>query len=387
MKASIQKKIAKLHHLSMAHCDDAMAARAGRNESQATESFRQAFVLEREAAALIAASVDLEPTRSILHRSAASLALECGEPREAERLVATALGGDPPDEIAEELRDIFEQANLIRHLELKGLVLSSDEFQLSLTGKSVGYGMAESNEFVDRVQAYEKLLTRTIERLSGRPFREAGKAIKEHSRHAELFLSTPRAASFAVTFRLGVPNKQMMLPIVETEIYNDPEAIIDDLFNCLTCLERGDEEGLGELIPDATYRRNFTALAAKLSPDGDKVKMVGLTAVRHGEERKIALMKLPLNQTTRTTSKKETVVIVGDLLFANSTTSERKRIKIVDDSNIKHTIDVPDGMMADIVKPLWEERVIAACTKQGKALWLDHIHKLEDTIGEEPLKP
>jgi hypothetical protein len=40
---------------------------------------------------------------------AASLALECGALREAERLIAVALSGNPPEEIAEELRDLLEQ--------------------------------------------------------------------------------------------------------------------------------------------------------------------------------------------------------------------------------------------------------------------------------------
>jgi hypothetical protein len=48
-----------------------------------------------------------EPTRSVLHRSAATLALDCGEYREAERLVATALAGNPPEPIANELRDVL----------------------------------------------------------------------------------------------------------------------------------------------------------------------------------------------------------------------------------------------------------------------------------------
>jgi hypothetical protein len=34
--------------------------------------------------------------------------LECGDLREAERLIAVALSGDPPDEIAEELRDLLD---------------------------------------------------------------------------------------------------------------------------------------------------------------------------------------------------------------------------------------------------------------------------------------
>jgi len=50
----------------------------------------------------------LEPTRSVLHRSAATLALECGALCDPERLIAVALSGDPPAEIAEELRDLLE---------------------------------------------------------------------------------------------------------------------------------------------------------------------------------------------------------------------------------------------------------------------------------------
>lgn len=42
----------------------------------------------------------LNPRLSILHRSAAMLAVECSELREAERLIGRALAGYPPDDIA-----------------------------------------------------------------------------------------------------------------------------------------------------------------------------------------------------------------------------------------------------------------------------------------------
>jgi hypothetical protein len=89
--------------------DEADAARRNGNVQLARERLRQAFDLERQAADLVAGDLSQEPTRSVLHRSAASLALECGVLREAERLIAVALSGDPPDEIAEELRDLLEQ--------------------------------------------------------------------------------------------------------------------------------------------------------------------------------------------------------------------------------------------------------------------------------------
>src|SRR5437879_4115272 len=103
------KQVQDLHHESMRLVDEAEAARRHGNAALARERLRQAFDHERRAADLVAGDISLEPTRSVLHRSAASLALECGALRDAERLIAAALSGDPPLEIAEELRDLLEQ--------------------------------------------------------------------------------------------------------------------------------------------------------------------------------------------------------------------------------------------------------------------------------------
>ena len=45
-----------------------------------------------------------------------SFVLERGEFKAAERLIATALSGNPPEEIAEELKDSFIQINLRPYL-------------------------------------------------------------------------------------------------------------------------------------------------------------------------------------------------------------------------------------------------------------------------------
>jgi hypothetical protein len=49
-------------------------------------------------------SPEKEPTRSILFRSVAILAIECEEYTEAERLIAAELKDNPPEAIAEQLR-------------------------------------------------------------------------------------------------------------------------------------------------------------------------------------------------------------------------------------------------------------------------------------------
>lgn len=73
------KKTTKLHHEAMDFADRADAARRRKAFGEATGLFRQAFDRERAAAGLFVNDFDAEPTRSVLLRSAASLALECRE--------------------------------------------------------------------------------------------------------------------------------------------------------------------------------------------------------------------------------------------------------------------------------------------------------------------
>jgi hypothetical protein len=96
-----------LHQEAMALVDQAVLARQRGEAETVLALTRAAFAKERSAADLVANQLELEPTRSVLHRSAAVLALECSELREAERLIGRALAGNPPDDIADELRDLL----------------------------------------------------------------------------------------------------------------------------------------------------------------------------------------------------------------------------------------------------------------------------------------
>jgi hypothetical protein len=98
-----------LHREAMQLVDQADHLRREGNLQAWQERLRQAFDYERQAAQHSAGDLSLEPTRSVLHRSAATLALQCGDYREAERLIAVALAGSPPGDIAEELRDLLEE--------------------------------------------------------------------------------------------------------------------------------------------------------------------------------------------------------------------------------------------------------------------------------------
>jgi hypothetical protein len=99
------KQIQQLHRDAMTAAESGTVAKRNNDSEAALRYFREALDLETQAAGC--APAGYEPTRSVLYRSAASLALECGNEREAERLAAQGLAGDPPEEIADELREIL----------------------------------------------------------------------------------------------------------------------------------------------------------------------------------------------------------------------------------------------------------------------------------------
>jgi hypothetical protein len=65
---------------------------------------------EREAAYMAKNQQIGEPTESVLFRSSASLAFGLKDLREAERLICMGLAGNPPSDIACELRELLFSA-------------------------------------------------------------------------------------------------------------------------------------------------------------------------------------------------------------------------------------------------------------------------------------
>lgn len=126
-------QIRELHQQAMDLAQMAQVAKLRGNLAEAEELSRQAFEKELQAAQLIASDVEAEPTRSVLHRSAATLAIDCGKIHTAERLIAIALSGNPPQEIAEELKDLFVQINIHKYFARRGIAFDEAKFQRLMT--------------------------------------------------------------------------------------------------------------------------------------------------------------------------------------------------------------------------------------------------------------
>ena len=123
-------QIQDLHKQAMDLAEMAQVAKLRNNSDLAAQLCRQAFEKERLAAELITNDLTAEPTRSILYRSAATLAIDCGEIHSAERLITVALSGNPPTEIAEELKDLFVQINIHKYFARRVLVFDEAKLQI-----------------------------------------------------------------------------------------------------------------------------------------------------------------------------------------------------------------------------------------------------------------
>ena len=362
--------VKELHRVAMKYNDLAIIAQR-EEPSKVSEYFHKAFDYEKRAFVKFNSESSAEPTRTILLRSAANLALLATLPREAEKLIAIGLAGDPPDELADELRDVLQQVNFFRHLETKGIQLDTNEIQLSLSGNEVGHGIIRSDEFLNRIEIIEKLAFRTADRLRNRPFKERGRKRKTNVVEFEPFLSVPRAASFAVTIRFGHSTNQISIPGAESQTF-----LIDELLNNIEMLNEGNYSKLNTTIKEEDYRRNFIALIKQLAPDGDRVKLVGFTVKRNNETKTIPLTKIKTDfqieefKSIEENTKPENIELIGILSFADS---KKSTIKLTDKDNKDYIVTVPKGLLSDVVKPYFEEEVILKGKRVGNIIELKDL--------------
>ncbi len=364
-------KINDLHNKAMDLAELALVERLQGNVEK--ESFFTRQALDLELAAIQELDDPIEPTFSVLHRSAGTLALRCREYRLAEQTAAKALAQEPPHEIAEELRDLVEQVHFQRHLELRGIELGQDEMQMSLSGKEVGYGMVTSNELVGRIEDASRLIGRIVERQRESPFSERGprRIIRETF---PVLVSAPRAASFAVTLRVGRPTGQLSFP-------GEIQVIIDEFMDLMDMVNSSDIQKLEERIPEPPYLRNFLGIAKKIAPDGRRVRQVGFTVQNGDEVRSVSVTRpaadIPSPSIVAPETEDETpgkpVEVRGTLRFADATGDEDNKIKIVNDRGRSRSVTVPVGMMNDIVRPMWDSKVLVKGLRKRRAIVLQDI--------------
>ncbi len=361
-----------LHNQAMEHVDLAFFARKRGDAKAARDLFEQALAKETAAIEALEERERVQPMYSVLYRSAATLALDCGRLSEAKGLAYKGLALEPYAEIEDELLDVVEQATAERHLETKGIVLAPEDVQLSITGPSVAPNFIESREVLGRIRDSFKIFQRIAERLTfpDRPFRETStlpKAIADYG----LYLSPARPGSYSITLRLAFAKSQLSL-----EGMQGPDSVLDEFMELMKLFNDSRESELRRRIPNEAYHRNFIALSKRVAPDGERVHQVGFTSQRHGTRRSAAL-NVPRDKVISPSKGEESrdaselTEVEGYLRFADARRADR--IMLVQGNEKPLTIIVREGMMDDIVRPMWGTYMRARGFRKGNQLSLEEI--------------
>ena len=371
----------QVHTKAMILAQDAYVSSLQGDEESAFRLYESAFELEREAAMSLVSNELKEPTRSVLFRSAASLAVKCKKFRDAEKMVAFGLAGNPPTEIANELRDLYEDINFFRHLELKDTELDSSEFLLSFSGNEVGFGKINSREFLNRYEAIEKLTYRTAERKLNVAYRKDSKVADNIKNLFEPFFSVPKAASFAVVIKLGKQSSQ-----IEMFANNSvQEEVINEIVECVELINKADYTALKIKIDDENYYENFVSLTKVLAPDGDRISQTGFTIIRNGVQKGIALkrkqetfkeeiikIKADKNEAENQQTP-EFVKLIGTLKIADAKQNTIQIVPLKGSNPFKQKIKVSEGL-SDVVKMYFDEVVeVTLIKRDGKTYELKEI--------------
>jgi hypothetical protein len=350
-------------------------------DKQALPLFAKALELEREAALILPVREESEPSRSILFRSAASLAYNAEDYEAAERLIAHGLSGYPPPEIKEELKNLYEDINFRRHLQANGIALSENQWLMSIHGNATSFGGTLVEPLLTRVDRVTALFYRTVERLLGVEYRITGGSKKEIKDVYGLYLNAFAPSSFAVSFQIGAPDPQLELLDHKPKLKIGPDSVVDELMQCLELWENGKSEKLKERIDNEIYYENFIGIAKQIAPDGDDIKTVGFKAVRKGRERPVTLRKtrvkiLPTTQVNEIEIPHlERVTFKGILKYASTPLTKDFGTVHLSAAEGMHSIKVPISLMKDVVRPYYEEPVLIAAIKRGDKYYLEDIDR------------
>ena len=336
MSANVQL-VSQLHNEAMEYTDESFIARGLNERDEYLRLTKLAYEKEAEAANLLF-DEDVEPTRSILHRSAATLAFRCDMYPEAKRLIHRALSGHPPADIEIELNDLLGKVKLA----VAGIDLTENQVQLALEGGDIAFGKAPTPSVISRIQNIKSLI-----QISA-------------SFDYPVYFDAIGAGSFYVNLTVG-KYKQPPLPG-----FDDNNDLIAPLIENLKLLHEGEFHILQRRIEDPDDFRRFVNAARNLAPDGKDISTVNVQAKIGSQVQSIVLTRsredlrnLPIPGTPkRGIAYAPTASIVsrsGVLKVADSRTSSE--CLLVSQHSPPWTVEVREELMNSVLGRFFNKQV------------------------------
>lgn len=358
-----------LHDRAMDLLDEVHLARRQGHVDRASELIAEAFRVESEAAELLFNERNLEPSRSIILKSAAVIAVQAAQFRQAEKFAAAALSGDCPAEIAEELRSLIRKCHFHMLVGTSGTPLEHGALRFSIDGPAVGIGWVAAELFRKKLFAAARLLQRTYDRVTQVPFRGN---VRNTRREVVPYVGAFAPGSFTVDLMLAEAHSHEEAAQEDGVAKVESAAAIVDVIDCFEALQSRDMPALRALIPDEGYLVNFVALARDVLPDGKEVSELRLAALTPKGERyalitrqRSSVVPPPAVEVRPDSTPQE---IEGYLKLANSLAGKHE--VAIEDPKTSKTIAyvvIPPELMDDIVRPRWGQFVKIQGTPEDSA--------------------
>jgi hypothetical protein len=260
-----------LHDRAMALVDEARERERAGDGKGRVRLLREAYQLEERAARLLEPTPASEPTRSVLFRSASSLAFQAEDYREACNLAFDGLTGNSPEEYASELLDIANDAKFRLRLIDQKLRVVKSEITLIVRGPRVAIGLAPAKQTTLMLRRIENLLRSRVEDFLKRGI-GAGEFDwpTEAPKLFEVFIRPLATEEFAVAFRLGLNEQLHLFGSVSLG-----DRIVGEFMNDLRAAVYEDAP--------ATNQGKFAKGVFKLEPDGKEVTSIEINSLVSGE--------------------------------------------------------------------------------------------------------
>jgi hypothetical protein len=259
-----------IHDRAMAMVDQAREAERAGNENRSIELLREASQLEQQAARSLDPGPESEPTRTVLFRSASSLAFQAGNYLEACNLAFDGLTRNSPEEYAAELLDIATDARVRLQLIGQNLQVSNAEVTLTLRGPRVSIELAPAKQTTLILRRVERLLRSRVEDFLKKKLQRGDEERPlGNPKLFDVFMRPVETDEFAVAFRFV----HEQLPLFSAISVGD--QIIGDFMR--------DLQAVFDKSPAKASRGTFAEAVLKLEPDGKDVTSIEIASMVSGQ--------------------------------------------------------------------------------------------------------
>ena len=370
-------RICELHDEAMDIMNEAIALQSDGREEESRVLFARACDLESESANLVEKKPENEPSRSMLFLGAASLAWRAKEYERAERLACDGLSGYPTERTKLELRKLHEQIKFDLLARETSPVLNEAETEIRfLEGGGVGYGRIVTRALLQRLDALERMISRTIQRKSGLPFESHPKKHTDFPEYQLDFEGAP-AGSFGMKLRLTQKGQQQFSLLAPT-----PSDVLRDVIRNIELVSNGAEEEVKENIKDDDYYAHFVSQAKEILPDGIAVKRIGFIdsrknfIIKKTKKEINSFLKEESSQNHNDNDKKnKTCIFTGYLRVSDGLKGEFQLLPDTEDKKIIK-IQVRDAL-EELAKKYFGDMVEVSCKKSNKKYYLTDINPVQ----------